>query len=215
MKASIVTFDCYGTLIDWESGIFKAFRDVSSISPDRARLLETYVEEEARIEAGGWRPYREVLAEAARKVGERLDLSVGDGSFLSESLPTWVPFRDVNPSLEALREQGVQLGILSNIDDDLLAATRGHFTADFDFVITAETLKSYKPAPAHFLEARRRIGERPWIHAAQSWYHDIVPACELGVRSAWINRRGEVRKAAEPTPEIETSDVEAFVLALA
>ena len=215
MKASIVTFDCYGTLIDWESGIFQAFRDVSSIAPDRARLLETYAEEEARIEKGEWRPYREVLAETARKVGERLDLSVGDGSFLSESLSTWLPFRDVNPSLEALREQGVLLGILSNIDEDLFAATREHFTTDFDFVITAGTLKSYKPAPAHFLEAKRRVGERPWIHAAQSWYHDIVPACELGIRSAWINRRGEVQKATETTPEIETSDIETFVLALA
>lgn len=214
MKASIVTFDCYGTLIDWESGIFQAFRSVSSIAPDRGRLLETFVDEEARIEAGEWRPYREVLAETARKVGERLDLSVGDGSFLSESLSTWIPFRDVNPSLEALREQGVLLGILSNIDEDLFAATRAHFTADFDFVITAGTLKSYKPAPAHFLEARRRVGVRPWIHAAQSWYHDIVPAWKLGIRSAWINRRGEVQKATEPTPEIETSDVEGLVRAL-
>lgn len=107
------------------------------------------------------------------------------------------------------------LGILSNIDEDLFAATRAHFTTDFDFVITAGTLKSYKPAPGHFLEARRRVGERPWIHAAQSWYHDIVPACGLGIRSAWINRRGEVQKATETTPEIETSDVESLVRALA
>jgi 2-haloalkanoic acid dehalogenase type II len=215
MKARVVTFDCYGTLIDWESGIFQAFRDVSSIAPDRGRLLETFVEEEARIEGGEWRPYREVLAETARKVGERLDLSVGDGSFLADSLATWTPFRDVNPALEALRDQGVLLGVLSNIDDDLFAATRAHLTADFDFVITAGSLKSYKPAPAHFLEARRRVGELPWIHAAQSWYHDIVPACELGIRSAWINRRDEVQKATERGPEIETRDVEGLVIALA
>ncbi|HEV2719662.1 MAG TPA: HAD-IA family hydrolase [Thermoanaerobaculia bacterium] len=99
-------------------------------------------------------------------------------------------FPDTNAALERLRGAGYRLGILSNVDDDLLAATRRHFSVGFDLIVTAQQVRSYKPGHAHFLEARKRIGEARWLHAAESNFHDIVPANALGIENAWINRRG-------------------------
>ena len=108
--------------------------------------------------------------------------------FLPESLPSWPPFADTNAALRRLAEAGHRLAILSNVDDDLLAGTRRHFAVDFEFVITAEQVGAYKPAPAHFETARKRLGGVSWLHCAQSYFHDIVPARRLGIASAWINR---------------------------
>lgn len=188
----VITFDCYGTLVDWERGIVDAFRGTGSTAPAE-RILAAYAEIEPRVEAGPWRPYREVLTETAVRVAERTGGPVADGAFLAESLRAWQPFPDTNPALDRLRQVGYRLGILSNVDDDLLDGTLERLAGPFDPVITASQVRAYKPAHAHFLAARRRIGGARWLHAAQSWFHDVGPAWELDLPVAWINRNGESR----------------------
>ena len=186
----IVTFDCYGTLIDWEAGIREAFRGVAREPLSGVDVIPSYARAEAEVERETWRPYREVLtAAAARTVAELQLPHPASGDFLVQSLPAWLPFPDTNEALERMKRAGITLGILSNVDDDLLAQTMRHFTVEIDLVITAEQVQSYKPAHAHFLAARDRIGSRPWLHAAQSSFHDIVPATALGIPTAWINRK--------------------------
>ncbi len=193
----IITFDCYGTLIDWETGIRTAFSDAAScdgVVLDDAAVFAAYAEIEPGVEAETYRRYRAVLAETARRVGERLGwvLSEERSRFLPDSLPHWPPFPDTNPALESLAVAGYRLGILSNVDDDLLAGTLRHFSVLFDLLVTAQQVSSYKPALGHFLAARDRIGQRRWIHVAQSYFHDVVPARALGIPVAWINRKGDV-----------------------
>jgi 2-haloalkanoic acid dehalogenase type II len=137
-------------------------------------------------------------------VAARLGWTISEAraAFLPESVPGWRPFPDTNRALERLARAGYRLGVLSNVDDDLLAGTRRHLTVDFDVVVTAEQVGSYKPAPGHFLAARGRIGDRPWLHAAQSYVHDVRPAKDLGIAVAWVNRKREAAPAA-PRPDRE------------
>jgi 2-haloalkanoic acid dehalogenase type II len=202
----VITFDCYGTLIDWEGGIAGAFTKAVAETGSRlepAQVLEAYAQVEPAVQAERYRSYRDVLTESARRVARQLGWTLPESraSFLAESLPFWIPFPDTNAALERLFRAGYRLGILSNVDDDLLAGTRKHFTVPFDPIITAQQVHSYKPADGHFLAARERIAGARWLHAAQSHFHDVVPARRLGVPSAWINRKGEPR--AEPRPDRE------------
>jgi 2-haloalkanoic acid dehalogenase type II len=194
----VVTFDCYGTLIDWDRGIATAFR--SALSADGARfdldrVLATYHDLEPLVQAETFRSYRDVLTETARRVAARLGWPLADGraGFLAESLPSWTPFPDTNAALERLARAGCRLGILSNVDDDLLAGTRRHFAVGFDpaLIITAQQVRSYKPAAGHFEAARTKLRGQRWLHAGQSYFHDVVPARGLGIPVAWINRKGE------------------------
>jgi 2-haloalkanoic acid dehalogenase type II len=188
-----ITFDCYGTLIDWETGIAGAFRRAAAadgIDLQREEILHAYALVEPAVEREEYRRYRDVLAETAGHVAKMLGWRASNSGFLAESLPGWTPFPDTNPALQRLRAAGCRLGILSNIDDDLLAATIRHFPVDFELVVTAQQVRSYKPRAAHFLTAGERIGAR-WLHAAQSNFHDIVPTNQLGIANAWINRRGQ------------------------
>lgn len=192
----VVTFDCYGTLIDWESGIREAFAAEArrmGVPVDAERALALYVEIEAQVEAEPYRRYREVLAETARRIAGRLGwpLPAARADFLPASLPSWRPFPDTNRGLMRLASAGYRLGILSNVDDELLAWSRRHFIARFDPVVTAEQVGSYKPAPGHFTEARARIGGARWLHAGQSYFHDMIPARALGIPAAWVNRHGD------------------------
>ncbi|HET7711482.1 MAG TPA: HAD-IA family hydrolase [Thermoanaerobaculia bacterium] len=192
----VITFDCYGTLIDWESGIVSAFESVArnaGVRLERAHILSAYARIEPVIEQKAYRPYREVLAETAAQVAQSLGwrLFPSEALFLAESLPDWPPFPDTNGALTRLKSAGCRLGILSNVDDDLLAATRRHFDVEFDLLVTAQQVRSYKPAPNHFLRARERIGGHRWLHAAQSSFHDIRPTTSLGIDNAWINRNGD------------------------
>ena len=192
----VITFDCYGTLIDWEDGISTAFAHAAAAEArplDLTQILHAYADIEPSVEAAPYRPYRDVLTETALRVAERLGwpLSRERALFLAESLPTWQPFADTNQALERLAAAGYSLGILSNVDDDLLADTRRHFTVTFDLIVTAQQVGSYKPAPGHFAEARQRLAGKPWLHAAQSYFHDVVPARALGIPIAWINRKQE------------------------
>jgi len=191
-----VTFDCYGTLVDWEAGISEAIihragRD--GLVLGRAEIVEAYHEVEPEVEAGHYRPYREVLGETALRVAERLGwpLAVKDACFLADSLADWPVFEDTRSSLERLKSR-YQIAILSNVDDDLLAGTLKRVGVDFDWTVTAQQVRSYKPAHGHFEAAIRRVGGHPehLLHAACSWFHDMRPASELGLRAVWVNRAG-------------------------
>jgi 2-haloacid dehalogenase/putative hydrolase of the HAD superfamily len=206
-RYDILTFDCYGTLIDWEDGIVSAFtREAAAdgVALDGSRIVAEYHDVEPEVESSNYRPYREVLIATAVRVARRLGWALSEerARFLPDSLADWMPFPDTNPALVKLAEAGYRLGILSNVDDELLDETRRHFPVSFDLIVTAQQVRSYKPAHGHFLEARRRIGGARWLHASQSFFHDVVPAVTLGIPVAWINRK------AEPRSGTATADVE-------
>jgi 2-haloalkanoic acid dehalogenase type II len=206
----VITFDCYGTLIDWESGIGGWFEENAAadrIALGRAEALAAYAEIEPAVEAETFQAYRDVLTETVLRVAKRFGWTPAPerARGLAESLPGWKPFPDTNPALEKLASAGHRLGILSNVDDDLLAGTLRHFPVRFDLLITAQQVRSYKPAPGHFETARRSIGDSRWLHAAQSRFHDVVPCRALGIPVAWVNRKAEpARTEARPDLEVRT-----------
>jgi 2-haloalkanoic acid dehalogenase type II len=203
----VITFDCYGTLIDWERGFTDAFVR-EGLTDERERVIDLYHAVEPEIESETWMPYREVLREVALRVSANLGRAIDPAraSFLPDSLPSWPVFPDTNAALERLAGAGIRLGILSNVDDDLFARTAEQFAVKFDLVITAAQVRSYKPAHAHFIEARRRIGDARWLHAAQSHFHDVVPARALGIEVAWVNRKHE-QPARAILPDHEVPDM--------
>lgn len=211
-RFDVVTFDCYGTLIDWEEGIASAFQRLGQRqgwSFTREGILAAYSEVEPVVEGESYRSYRDVLAESARRVARTfgVNLPAGSEGFLAESLPTWRPFDDTNRALERLRSLGLSLGILSNIDDDLLAETLRHFTVPFEFVITAESVGAYKPELNHFMAAREAVGGRAWLHAAQSYFHDVVPARAMNIPTVWVNRHGSAPELeVRPDREVRNLD---------
>lgn len=197
-----LTFDCYGTLIDWENGISSAFERVARNTGntfDRNKVLSLYHKYEAEEEMM-YKRYREVVTRVTRKICVDLGWKLHDFNFLIEGLGRWRPFAETNPALEQLARH-YKLGILSNIDNDLFAETRKHLTVNFDLVITAEQIMSYKPAAKHFNEARKKIGNAKWIHAAQSYFHDIQPCSRLGIDCAWVNRLQEQNKDPKIQPK--------------
>ncbi|GIW72993.1 MAG: haloacid dehalogenase [Planctomycetota bacterium] len=197
MAWETITLDCYGTLIDWEAGIGRAFarearRDGLELEP--RRVVAIYHQVEPELQAGAFRSYREILGEAALRVAARLGwrLPAERAGFLAASLPDWPVFPDTRRALQRLGRR-YQLAILSNVDDDLLAATLARLGVRVDWTVTAEQVRSYKPGPAHFEAALRRLGgqgER-LLHAAQSLFHDIRPASAAGLACAWVNRKRE------------------------
>ena len=188
------TFDCYGTLIDWESGIRSTFERLWP-AEDSKRLLERYHEIEPRVQLDPSLSYREVLTEALRLLAdhEGLELRPGDEVALAESLPSWPPFPEVAGALAELRRRGWRLAILSNTDPDLLASSLERIGVPVDATVTATDAGSYKPAHGHwerFFDATAASRERH-VHVAASPFHDLAPAAELGLRAVWINRLGE------------------------
>jgi 2-haloacid dehalogenase len=191
----LITFDCYGTLIDWESGMLAALRPLFSHDGCKvgdAQILELYGEIEAEFESGPYLPYREILSRTAQGIGQRLGIKVpaAEGSAFAQSLTRWKPFSDTVAALQSLSRR-FRLGIISNIDDDLFAETKKKFApVTFDLIVTAQQMQSYKPAQRNFEEAMRRsgLGKDQILHAGQSLYHDIAPANALGIRNVWVNR---------------------------
>ena len=217
-----LTFDCYGTLIDWETGILRAVQPVLQrhglMALDTA-ILQLYARHEAEIEAGPYVPYREVLrgvmAGLAAELGFRPDEA--ELNVLAGSVGEWPPFADTVESLQRLQRR-YKLVILSNIDDDLFAATQRQLGVEFDEVITAQQVGSYKPAPAHFETAIARLGVpvSQILHVAQSRYHDHVPAKALGFATVWVNRPSllpgvGLTMPAEASPDLETPDLRTLV----
>jgi 2-haloacid dehalogenase len=189
-----LTFDCYGTLIDWESGILATVQPLLTrhgVSAAAEAILQSFVRHEARLEMQSWRPYREVLRAVMVALSADFHLSLPDrgNDVLAESLPTWPLFPDTFQALQKLSKH-FPLTILSNTDDSLFALTQKRLNIEFAHIITAQQLKSYKPGQAHFHEACRRLGVPPSqiLHVAQSLYHDHVPAKQLGLRTAWVTR---------------------------
>ena len=210
----VITFDCYGTLIDWESGIVRAFQSEASLDDLTLRskdIIAAYMAEEPGVESEAYRPYRDVLAETAGRVAARLGWTMAPerADFLAKSLDDWAPFPDTNPALERLARR-FQLGILSNVDDDLLALTRRHFTVSIDLIVTAAQVRSYKPALAHFREAISRTSGKRLLHAARSYFHDVVPARSLNIPVVWVNRKGERAPGDGPQPTYEVGNLAAL-----
>jgi len=196
------TFDCYGTLVDWNGGISA---QLARLWPDAdaAELLERYHEIEPRVELDGNLPYSEVLTQTLRLLAdsEGLDLAATDERALAESLPSWPAFAEVPGELAALRERGWKLAILSNTDPDYIAASQERIDVPFDQVVVASEIGSYKPALGHWRTFEERVGRLPDVHVAASLFHDVAPANELGLPSIWINRLGET-PGPQPTREL-------------
>src|SRR3954466_5706044 len=207
MSRDWVTFDCYGTLADWLGGMRGALE--RHVGADEAeRLLHAYHDLEAEVEAQRPAPaYREVLTETLRRAAERERIALPPGAerTLVEHWPELPVFDDVGPALGALRAAGWSLAILSNCDDDLLATTLERMPVSFDLTVTAEQVGSYKPARGPWAAFMRRTdGDRGrWVHAAQSWFHDIRPASQLGLPRVWVDRLGSGEDASLASVRIE------------
>ncbi|MDQ6771515.1 MAG: HAD-IA family hydrolase [Candidatus Dormibacteraeota bacterium] len=189
-----LTFDCYGTLVDWRHGIEAS---CELLFPGRGLdLLEAYNRHESLVEAERPRSrYREVLAEAMRRAAADLGLALApdDAAVLATTLPFWPVFEDVAPALGQLRDEGWHLALLTNCDRDLVALTQRRLPVPFDVAVTAEEVGAYKPDHAHFQRFQEAFGNAAatWIHVAQSYFHDIRPAAARGLSPIWINRLGE------------------------
>ena len=213
-RFSIITFDCYGTLIDWESGILGAIRPIISAHGAHlsdAEILRMYGEIEADEESGEYQPYREILRAVVRGFGTRLGFvpSEKEQESLPNSLVHWKPFPDTVTALRQLKQK-FKLGILSNIDDDLFSATAPQLEVDFDHVVTAAQASAYKPSPDIFRLAQERMALPPqeWLHAGQSIYHDVIPAQSIGVATVWVNRPSPLPNSGAAKPAQAKPDVE-------
>ena len=207
-----VSFDCYGTLIDWETGVYEAFQkeaDRDGFTIDRDVLIPRLIEIQHEIQSGSYELYAEVLRRTAVKVAAELgwELESSRAQFLPDSVPGWMPFRETNAQLERFAKK-FETGVLSNIDDKLLGATRRHFRTDFDLVVTAQQVRSYKPDEAHFKECARRIEKRKknWVHIASGYDTDVEPCVKQKVAVIWVNRHGQKLEQGQkkPTAEVKT-----------
>lgn len=190
------TFDCYGTLVDWNAGIRAQLARV--FGDERAgELLERYHEVEPQLQADGKLSYREVLAEAMRQLGAPVE----EETALADSLPSWQPFPEVPEALGEAGHQGWKLAILSNTDRDYIEASMERLGVPFEFAIVASEIGSYKPAFGHWRAFEERVGTPPDVHVAASLFHDVAPANDLGLPSVWINRLGE-QPRPQPTREL-------------
>jgi 2-haloacid dehalogenase len=217
-RFEILTFDCYGTLIDWETGILSALHRVLAAHGkklDDATLLKLYGDFEQRAEHGEFHLYREVLGSVVRQFGGELGFTPTDAEMqsLPDSLAIWKPWPDTVGALHRLKER-FRLAVFSNVDDDLFASTRPQLGVEFDEVITAQQAQAYKPALKLFELGLSRIKAPAHrvLHVAQSIYHDVVPAQSLGLATVWVNRPsarpgvGAV-KSAEAKPDLTVSSL--------
>jgi len=222
-----LTFDCYGTLIDWEAGIARALR--AALGPGVApasdeALLEHYARHEAELEAGPYVRYREILARACAAVGQAYGIEATEDAVrrFAGSVGEWPAFADSAEALARLTTR-YRLGVLTNCDDDLFALSEARLGVRFEWVVTAQQVRSYKPNPRHFQVAFERIDvpRDRILHVAQSLYHDHIPAKRLGLSTVWIDRRHDqpgsgATPPATATPDLTAPDMATFAeLALA
>jgi 2-haloacid dehalogenase len=203
-KERWATFDCYGTLIDWDGGLEAELERLFGVE-DAPRLLERYHELEPQVQSEEYRSYAEVLTLTLMRLAgeEGLAIPEGETDALARSLPSWEPFSEVPAALEELRSRGWKLAILSNSDRELIVASQERIGVAFDLAVVAEDVGSYKPALGHWQRFRDETGAESdaHVHVAASLFHDIGPANELGLRSVWINRLGE-QPGPAPTREL-------------
>jgi len=217
-RFEILTFDCYGTLIDWETGILATLHRILSAHStqiDDGTLLKLYGDFEQRSESGPYMSYRDVLSSVVRQLGDELGFTptAVEIRSLPDSLADWKPWPDTVDALHRLKARS-RLAIISNVDDDLFASTRPKLEVDFDEVITAQQAQAYKPSLKLFELALTRINAPAHrvLHVGQSIYHDVVPAQSLGLATVWVNRPsarpgvGAV-KAAEATPDLTVTSL--------
>lgn len=211
-----ITFDCYGTLIDWETGLLGALRPIAhargKLLSDR-EILALYGEIEPKLQ-NPYQRYREVLEQAALEFGKRLGFAVSEAEAqsLPDSLKNWPPFPDTNAALARLKNR-YKLAIISNTDDALIAATLKHFDVRFDEVVTAEQAQAYKPSLAPFQLALKRLGlgHDEVLHAGQSVHHDVLPAQSLGMAMVLVVRRGfGATKPTAGVPDLTVPDLQTF-----
>ena len=196
-----ITFDCYGTLIDWEGGVAGALAPFLPAPVDRAALAARYIAIEAEVEHEAYRPYHEILAVASARLMAALGhpFPADRERVLPDSLPSWRPFPEVPAVLRALQSEGRRLAILSNVDHALLRSSIARLGVEPHLTVTAEDCRSYKPARGHWDRFRELSGAAAaTVHVAASQFHDIVPATALGFRTVFVNRHGEP-VAAAPT----------------
>ena len=221
-RFKVLTFDCYGTMIDWETGIFSAMRPILAAHDKKiadSALLELYSELELSAESSGekgqFHRYRDVLQSVVRGFGERLGFKPTDAEVrsLPDSLANWQPFPGTVEALRKLKSR-YQLAVISNIDDDLFATTAPKLGVAFDHVITAQQAQCYKPCKRIFELAEERIAvsRENWLHVGQSIYHDVIPAQSLGIATVWVNRPSPrpgagAAKAAAGKPDLEIPDL--------
>ena len=225
-RFEVLTFDCYGTLIDWETGIAMAVRAqlgdaIAQRSDDELLAAFAAVEHDAEVP---YKPYREVLALCLRRIGERFGVPVREAqaTAFGESVGLWPAFTDSPAALRRLQSR-FTLAVITNCDDDLFARSEARLGIKFNHVITAQQVGSYKPALRNFHVAHERIGvpRERILHVAQSLYHDHVPAKQLGMTTVWINRRagrggsGGATPAAEAAPDAVFADMSSFATAAA
>ena len=201
------TFDCYGTLIDWNAGIGGVLERLWG-AERMPELLDRYHELEPQVEVEEYRTYGEVLTLTLERIAQEVGYGIpeGESGMLAQSLPDWPPFPEVPEALRELRHRGWNLAILSNSDRNLIIESEKRIGVPFDLMVVAEDVRSYKPAQGHwerFLEVTTAARDRH-VHVAASLFHDIAPARELGLKSVWINRMGE---EAEPKPDRELTDL--------
>lgn len=207
-----VTFDVYGTLIDWENGVYEAFRNEAARTdfqvPDKGTLIELFDNHQREIMSGSYELYAEVLRQVALRVAKDLDwdLEPSRTNFLPDSVVRWKPFREANAALDRIAKK-YHVGLVVNIDDKLLVASRRHIRSDFDIVVTAQQVRSYKPETAHFTETARRIGgKKGWMHVGSSYYYDVSPAIKSKLPTVWVNRnkqKPDDPKAKKPDLEVK------------
>jgi 2-haloacid dehalogenase len=217
-NVTFVTFDVYGTLIDWEGGAYDAFAREAArdgVEIDRDDIVERFLAVQREIMAGSYELYAEVLRRTAVRIAKDIgwELEPSRSGFLPDSVQRWPPFKETNPTLQKFKKK-VEVGLISNIDDKLLGQTRRHMPVDFDLVVTAQQVRSYKPDPAHFNECERRVGtKKGWVHVAESYYYDVEPCLKKKIPVVWVNRRKETLESGQKKPDAEVSNLrEAFKL---
>ena len=219
-----LTFDCYGTLVDWEAGIARGLGVMlasQGITADVEELLERFAGHESALEAGPYRRYREILAEAGRRIGRDYGVEPSDDAVeaFGASVGEWPAFPDSAAALARLAER-FRLGVITNCDDDLFAQSNRRLGVTFDWIVTAEQAGSYKPDPRNFELAFERIDvpRERIVHVAQSLYHDHVPAKALGMTTVWIDRRRDrpgfgATPPADATPDLVLPDMASLAAA--
>jgi 2-haloacid dehalogenase len=211
-QITFVTFDVYGTLIDWDAGAADAFVKEASrdgFTIDRDEVIPLFHSVQQQIQAGSYELYAEVLRRTAVQIAKDIGwpLEPSRSGFLPDSVQAWPPFKETNPTLQKIAKK-YSIGLISNIDDKLLGLTRRHMPLDFDLVVTAQQVRSYKPDPAHFTECERRIGgKKGWVHVAASYYHDVEPCIKKKIPVIWVNRTGQVLEAGQKKPDAEVKNL--------
>ncbi|HZW84574.1 MAG TPA: HAD family hydrolase [Nitrososphaerales archaeon] len=212
-----LTFDCYGTLIDWKTGIGSALRkNLGDLRIGDDDLMAAYLQAE-RAEEETYKSYRDVLSGSATRLSAKLGVPLPSGAAreFAASVPDWPAFKDTRESLRALGSMGFRRYILSNVDDDLLEETIARHGLEVDGFVSAQQVGSYKPRPGHWEEFLRRTGasKGDLLHVAQSIYHDVIPVGKMGIQSAWVNRYGEPLPP-EANPEYVSDSLAGLVQAL-